>query len=208
MQATTGTPLSGAPASAARRSAVAVRIWAAVALLVFGLDQASKWWAEHSLAEGVARPLLGSWLQLQLTRNAGAAFSLGTSYTIVLSLVALGVIGMCLRMSRRLGSVGWATALGLLLGGALGNVTDRLFRAPGPFRGHVVDFLQLPHWPVFNVADSAICTAAALFVLLTLRGRRLDGSLERLAARTSTGGGSRSGTEPGGATVPESPLEP
>jgi signal peptidase II len=208
MQATTGTPLSDAAASGGRRSAVAVRIWAAVALLVFGLDQASKWWAEHSLAEGAARPLIGSWLQLQLTRNAGAAFSLGTSYTIVLSLVALGVIGMCLRMSRRLGSVGWATALGLLLGGALGNVTDRLFRAPGPFRGHVVDFLQLPHWPVFNVADSAICTAAALFVLLTLRGRRLDGSLERLSVRTGTGSGDPSATEPGGATVSKSPLEP
>jgi signal peptidase II len=210
MQATTGTPLSASAASGARRSAVAVRIWAAVALLVFGVDQASKWWAEQSLVPGVSRPLAGSWLQLQLTRNAGAAFSLGTSYTIVLSLVALGVIGMCLRMSRRLGSVGWATALGLLLGGALGNVTDRLFRAPGPFRGHVVDFLQLPHWPVFNVADSAICTAAALFVYLTVRGRRLDGSLERLSAASGTGtGAARSpATGPAGDTVSESPLEP
>ena len=69
----------------------------------------------------------------------------------------------------------WAIALGLLLGGALGNVTDRIFRDPAPFRGHVVDFIELPHWPVFNVADTAICVAAALFVLLSVRGIHLDG---------------------------------
>jgi signal peptidase II len=190
MQATTGTPLIDAAPASARRGAVAVRVWASVALVVFALDQTSKWWADQHLGDGTARPLLGSWLQLRLTRNPGAAFSLGTSYTIVLSLIALGVIVMCVRVSRRLGSLGWAAALGLLLGGALGNVTDRLFRAPGPFRGHVVDFLELPHWPVFNLADSAICTAAALFVVLTVRGVHLDGSVDMSAdpaTRASTG---------------------
>jgi signal peptidase II len=178
MQATTRTPLTDShPAGSPRRTA-AVGLWAVVALAVFALDQGSKAWAERTLTDGVPRPLLGSWLQLHLTHNPGAAFSLGTSYTVGLSLVALGVIAVCLRMSRRLGSLGWAAALGLLLGGALGNVTDRLFRSPGPFRGHVVDFLELPHWPVFNVADSAICIAAGLFVVLTLRGVHLDGRLE------------------------------
>jgi signal peptidase II len=178
MQATTRTPLTDADSTRPQRRTAAVGLWAVVALAVFALDQGSKAWAERTLAGGVPQPLLGSWLQLHLTHNAGAAFSLGTSYTIVLSLVALAVIAVCLRMSRRLGSFGWATALGLLLGGALGNVTDRLFRSPGPFRGHVVDFLELPHWPVFNAADSAICVAAALFVVLTLRGVRLDGGVD------------------------------
>lgn len=178
MQATTRTPLTDTDAAVPQRRTTAVGLLAVVALGVFALDQGSKAWAERALANGFPRPVLGEWLQLHLTHNAGAAFSLGTSYTIGLSLVALGVIAVCLRMSRRLGSLGWAVALGLLLGGALGNVTDRLFRSPGPFRGHVVDFLQLPHWPVFNAADSAICTAAAVFVVLTLRGVRLDGSVD------------------------------
>ena len=178
MQTTDRTPLiDAAPAREIRRRS-ALLIWAGVGLSVFALDQGSKAWAETSLRDGVAHPLLGSWLQLHLTFNPGAAFSLGTSYTVGLSLVALVVIAVCMRMSRRLGSRWWAVALGLLLGGALGNVTDRLFRSPGPFRGHVVDFLELPHWPVFNVADSAICGAAALFLVLTLRGVRLDGSIE------------------------------
>lgn len=153
-------------------------LWGVVALIVLTVDQASKWWAERALADGVPRPILGDWLQLRLTHNPGAAFSLGTGYTVVLSVVALAVIAVCVTMSRRIRSRGWAVALGLLLGGALGNVADRIFRAPGPLRGHVVDFLQLPNWPVFNVADSAICTAAALFVVLSFRGVRLDGTVE------------------------------
>ncbi len=148
-------------------------------LVVLTVDQASKWWAERALADGVPRQVLGDWLQLRLTHNPGAAFSLGTGYTVVLSVVALAVIAVCVTMSRRIRSPAWAVALGLLLGGALGNVTDRIFREPGPLRGHVVDFLQLPHWPVFNVADSAICAATALFVLLSFRGVRLDGTVER-----------------------------
>ncbi len=179
MQATTRTALTDPKKADSRRSLLPLVVWGGVALAVFALDQGSKWWAERHLVAGTSRAWLGDWLQLHLTHNAGAAFSLGRSYTIVLSLVALAVIGVCLRLSRRLGSVAWAAALGLLLGGALGNVTDRLFRAPGPFRGHVVDFLQLPHWPVFNVADSAICTAAALFVVLSLWGVPLEGAGHR-----------------------------
>jgi signal peptidase II len=151
-------------------------LWVVVALLVLALDQLSKWWAQHHLTVGVPRNVLGSFLRLDLTHNAGAAFSVGTGYTVVLSLLALVVIVIGVRTARRLGSTGWSLALGLLLGGALGNVTDRMFRAPGPLRGHVVDFLRLPHWAIFNLADASICAAAALFVLLTRRGVALDGS--------------------------------
>jgi signal peptidase II len=87
----------------------------------------------------------------------------------------------CLRLAGRLGSRGWAVALGLLLGGALGNVTDRMVRSPGPLRGHVVDFLQLPHWPVFNLADASICVAAVIVMVLSVRGIRVDGSRDRLS---------------------------
>jgi signal peptidase II len=152
-------------------------VWAGVAVAAYALDQATKWWAEHSLTEGRPRDVVGSLLRFTLSHNAGAAFSTGTSYTFVLTLVALAVIAVCIRTARRLGSIGWAVALGLVLGGALGNVTDRIFRAPSPFRGHVVDFLQVPHWPIFNIADSSISVAAVLFVALSLRGVRLDGSV-------------------------------
>jgi len=120
--------------------------------------------------------LLGGLLTLQVLRNSGAAFSIGTSMTIVFTLIAVGVIFFILRTSRRLRSLPWAVTLGLLLGGATGNLTDRLLRSPGLFRGDVVDWIQLPHWPVFNVADSAIVCGGALAVLLAARGIRLDGT--------------------------------
>jgi len=120
--------------------------------------------------------LLDGLLTLQVLRNSGAAFSIGTSMTIVFSLIAVGVIFFILRTSRRLRSLPWAVTLGLLLGGATGNLTDRLLRSPGLFRGDVVDWIQLPHWPVFNVADSAIVCGGVLAVLLAARGIRLDGT--------------------------------
>jgi signal peptidase II len=115
-------------------------------------------------------------LTLTLTRNPGAAFSIGSGTTIVFTAVALGVVIVIARTARSLASRGWAIALGLLLGGALGNLTDRIFRSPGPLRGHVVDWLELPHWPVFNFADSAIVAGGALAVLLAIRGIELDGT--------------------------------
>ena len=120
--------------------------------------------------------LLDGLLTLQVLRNSGAAFSIGTSMTIVFTLIAVGVIFFILRTSRRLRSLPWAVTLGLLLGGATGNLTDRLLRSPGLFRGDVVDWIQLPHWPVFNVADSAIVCGGVLAVLLAARGIRLDGT--------------------------------
>jgi signal peptidase II len=163
-----------------------IAVWAAVAIAAYVLDQATKWWAEHSLTEGVPKRVIGNWFRLTLSHNAGAAFSTGTSYTVVLTVIALLVIAVCIRMARRLGSLGWAVALGLVLGGALGNVTDRIFRAPSPFHGHVVDFLQVPHWPVFNFADSSISVAAVLFIVLSLRGVRLDGAVDG-AERSGSG---------------------
>ena len=120
--------------------------------------------------------LLGGLLTITLTRNGGAAFSIGTSMTIVFTVIALGVIVYILRVARKLRSIGWAITLGLLLGGATGNLFDRIFRAPGLFQGHVVDWIELPHWPVFNLADSAIVCAGVLVVLLALRGIRMDGT--------------------------------
>jgi signal peptidase II len=120
--------------------------------------------------------LLGGLLTITLTRNGGAAFSIGPSMTIVFTAIAAGVIIYILRAARNLRSIGWAVTLGLLLGGATGNLVDRIFRAPAPFQGHVVDWIQLPHWPVFNLADSAIVCAGFLVVLLALRGIRHDGT--------------------------------
>ncbi len=148
-------------------------LWS-VAVTVLGLDLASKIIVVELLANRAPIELAGGLLTLRLTRNPGAAFSIAVNMTIVLTVVAVVVIFAILRMARRLHSVPWAVALGGLLGGALGNLTDRIFRSPGVFRGHVVDFLELPNWPVFNLADSAIVGAGVLMVLLAFRGVPFD----------------------------------
>lgn len=148
----------------------------AVAILGYGLDQVSKWWAAGSLDPFQPRDLVGGLLKLHLTFNPGAAFSIGTNATWVLTLIACAVIAATIFFARRLHSRAWAVGLGLLIGGALGNLTDRFFRAPGAGRGHVVDFLELPHWPIFNVADICVVTAACLIALLSIRGIAIDGS--------------------------------
>lgn len=122
--------------------------------------------------------LLGDWLQLRGTRNAGAAFGMGEAYTIVFTLIAATVVVVILRLSRSLYSVPWAVALGLLLGGAFGNLTDRVFRSPGFLRGHVVDFVAPKHFAVFNMADSAIVVGGCLIVLLSFLGLQPDGTRE------------------------------
>jgi signal peptidase II len=111
----------------------------------------------------------------------------------------VGVIIFILRTSRQLRSLPWAVTLGLLLGGATGNLTDRLLRSPGLFRGDVVDWIQLPHWPVFNVADSAIVCGGLLAVFLAARGIRLDG------AHDGHGGRGRPGAGPHGRGHPDNP---
>lgn len=170
MQAEAGTPLTQAP-----RRALLIFLVAAGWL---ALDQATKWWAESALTRGDSVPLVGELLQLHLTYNSGAAFSMGTNFTEVLTVVASVVVLAIIWQSLRTRSLPWALTLGLLLGGALGNLVDRYLRDPGVGRGHVVDFLMLPNFPVFNVADMGISVAAVLIVLLALRGYLPDGTRE------------------------------
>jgi signal peptidase II len=148
----------------------------AVAAAVLLADLASKMLAVRELSDREPVSLLGGLLTLRLVRNAGAAFGFAQGLTIAFTLVAATVVLVILRLSRRLRSTPWAVALGLVLGGAVGNLVDRVFRDPGLARGHVVDFLELPHWPVFNLADSAIVAAAVLMVLLSARGSSYDGA--------------------------------
>lgn len=152
-------------------------VFVAVGVLAYALDLGSKQWALRALADGDV-PLLGDWLTLHLTFNPGAAFSTGTDFTLVFTCLAMVAVVVVLWLSRRVRSAGWAVALGLLLGGVGGNLTDRIVREPEPFHGHVVDFLMLPHWPVFNVADVCINVAAGLIILQTFRGVALDGTRE------------------------------
>ena len=152
------------------RSVGRVPLLLAVAAGVLALDVVTKLLAVAQLTDREPISLLGGLLTLRLVRNPGAAFGMAQGLTIVFTCVALGVVVVILRMARRLQSGWWAVALGLVLGGALGNLLDRLLRSPGPGRGHVVDFLELPRWPVFNLADSAIVVAAVLMVGLTARG--------------------------------------
>ncbi len=154
----------------------------AIAVLGYALDLGTKLLAVARLTDQPPVPVVGDLLRLYLARNPGAAFSTGTSYTLVLTFVAIAAAVAVLVASRRLASVGWAVGLGFLMAGILGNLTDRVFRAPGPLRGHVVDFLQLPHWPIFNVADMCINVAAAVIIVQALRGVSLDGSRSRRAA--------------------------
>jgi signal peptidase II len=147
-----------------------------VTVPIYVADQLTKAWAVANLEPGHPQAVIGSVLQLNLTRNSGAAFSIATGATWVLTAIACSVVIFIVVIARRLGSRGWALALGLLLGGSLGNLTDRMFRAPGPGRGHVVDFIELPHYPIFNVADSAIVSAAVLIAVLAFRGISVDGT--------------------------------
>lgn len=171
--ATRDAPADPAPATPGSRRLIALFWTLCVTVLV--LDQVTKALALRLLDEGDRVEVVGDILQLRLVFNPEAAFGLGVGMTWLLTLVAVVVVAVVVRVSRRLGSRGWAVALGLMLGGALGNLVDRLFREPGFARGHVVDFLALPNWPVFNVADSAITCAAVLVVLLGLRGVSVDG---------------------------------
>ena len=174
MQAARGTPLSQASDSAsspeATRPPRRLLLFAALAAVVYALDLLTKTLAVAQLEGREPVSLLGGLLTLRLTRNPGAAFSLGTGYTVALTVVAIGVVVVVVRLSSRLRSAGWAVALGLLLGGACGNLTDRLVRAPGPMRGHVVDFIDYGGLFIGNVADIALVGGAAFLVLLTLLG--------------------------------------
>lgn len=151
---------------------------AAVVAVAWALDQVTKVLAIEYLEGREPVPVIGSLLQLTLVRNPGAAFSTGTGFTQYISLFAILAVLVACWYAVRARTVGYAWAIGLVLAGILGNLTDRVFREPSPLKGHVIDFLQLPHWPVFNVADICINVGAALVVIQVLRGVRLDGTRE------------------------------
>lgn len=174
-----GAPDVSAPVDPERRRRC-LRLLLAMALGAVVLDQLVKWWVVSSIqprldsGEGPI-VLLGGLLKFTYVENTGAAFSLGVGYTWVFTIIAVVVAVVILRTSRRLGSVGWALALGGLLGGLLGNLIDRLTRPPGPGLGYVVDFISLPYFAVFNVADMFITLSAVAMVLLALRGVEISG---------------------------------
>jgi signal peptidase II len=157
-----------------------LRLFGLVAALVFAADVISKALVVAHLEDRAPVRLLGGGVYLVLARNSGAAFSVGTGATVLLTLVAVVVVVVILRAARRLYSMSWAVAMGLVLGGALGNLTDRMLRDPGGGRGHVVDWISLfaddGHvWPIFNLADSAIVCGAVLAAITAVRGIDLDG---------------------------------
>ncbi len=166
-----GGPDPGPPA----RSVRLIALLPAVAVLVLLIDLITKIVVVASIEPRRPISIIGDTVTLRLVRNSGAAFSMATGYTWVLTVVAVAVVAGIVRYSSRLRSPWWALGLGLILGGALGNLVDRLFRDPGPLRGHVVDFVSVGWWPVFNVADSAVVCGAVLLVALTLFGVELDG---------------------------------
>ncbi|HEY1618049.1 MAG TPA: signal peptidase II [Streptosporangiaceae bacterium] len=181
------------------------------ALIVLTLDIVSKVTVVATLSDRPPVRTFGGFLTLLVSRNPGAAFSIGTSMTLVFSAIAIGVIVVILRTSRRIRSIPWAITLGLLLGGATGNLTDRIFRYPGLFRGYVVDWIEVPHWPVFNLADSAIVCGGILVVLLSARGIRLDGLPVTAPEPGAEAAGETSaspGTEASSPSAPSAPSGP
>lgn len=153
-------------------------VFAGVALVMYATDVLSKIVAADRLTGRADVSVIGDVLTLRLARNPGAAFNAGVEYTVVITVIAIVASLAVLWFSRRIGSLAWALALGFLLAGITGNLTDRMFRAPGPFRGEVIDFLMLPNWPIFNVADICINVGAGLILLQAFRGIRLDGTRE------------------------------
>ena len=179
-----------------------VQLLALIAVLVLAADIVTKVVAVAQLEGREPVAVLGGLVYLQLLRNPGAAFSFATGYTWLLTIIAIAVVVVIVRVARRLRSTGWAVALGLVLGGALGNLTDRIFRSPGPLQGHVVDVVSLlaPDgrvWPVFNLADSSIVTGGVLLVLLALLGRELDGTRSSRRAESAEQANAEQSTQPG-----------
>jgi signal peptidase II len=157
------------------------RLLLLLALAVLALDLGSKLLVVATVERGADIRLLGGALYLTHTRNTGAAFSFAEGFTVVFTLIAVAVAVVIVRTARRLFSTGWAVALGLVLGGAVGNLIDRVFREPGFLRGGVVDFISVfapdgEFYPIFNVADSAIVCGGILGVVLALRGIEFDGT--------------------------------
>ena len=146
-------------------------------------DQLTKNWAVASLPLLEPQPFIGEILQLTLLYNSGAAWGMGAEITPVVTCLQLAIVlGVIVFAVKAVRSAWYTVALGLIMGGALGNIHDRMLRDPGPFRGAVVDFLELPNWPVFNVADMAVVGGAVLVVALGLFGVASDPAHDESAA--------------------------
>lgn len=164
------------PEAPARTSVRALVTLALVAVVVYGSDQLTKVLITENFREGQQIEVLGPVLQFHFVKNSGAAFSIASGSTWIFSIIAAGVTVFILWYARRIRSLSWAVLFGMLLGGTVGNLTDRLFREPGFGVGHVIDFLQVWGFPaIFNVADSFIVASMGLFIILSIRGTRLDG---------------------------------
>lgn len=190
---------------ARRRAGLGLGPVLAIVLVLGGaialIDQLSKDWAEANLPLLDPQPFLGEFLQFTLLYNSGAAWGMGSGITPVVTVlqicIAIGVVVFAVRAVR---SPWYAIALAMILGGALGNIHDRLLRPPGPFRGEVVDFLELPNWPVFNIADMGVVGGAILVVLLGVIGVSPDPAREAeedAAAASAEGDAEPQGTEEG-----------
>lgn len=150
---------------------------AVVALGIYALDQISKYLVVSRLTEGDIVRVLGDVLQMHFVRNPGAAFSMAAGMTWIFSIIAVAVVVLIVWFAGRIRSLAWSVVFGLLLGGVLGNLTDRLLREPSFGLGHVIDFISTP-WlipAIYNVADMAIVSSMIIFMYLTIRGIGLDG---------------------------------
>jgi signal peptidase II len=159
-----------------------IRVLLLTALIVMGADLLSKVLVVAHVSPA-HRPIrvLGGLIYVEQARNSGAAFSVGTGATVMLTAISVVVVIVIVRAARRMTSPAWAISLGLILGGAVGNLIDRFFRAPSPGRGHVVDWISAfgpdgARWPIFNLADAAIVVGGAVAVLLSLRGVDFNGT--------------------------------
>jgi signal peptidase II len=139
------------------------------AWVVWLIDLGTKVWAVEVLSSRANVKVIGSFLQLTFVQNSGAAFGIGAGSTFIFTFFALAVLIVITRYALQITSKGWALVCGLVLGGILGNLTDRIFREPSFLQGHVIDWIQIPNWPVFNIADTAIVIAAVVAIILTIR---------------------------------------
>lgn len=139
-----------------------------LALFILTADFLTKSWAVENLSRA-ATPVIGNFLQVTLHKNPGAAFGMATEFTVVLTAISTAVALYLMRFAPKIKVTSWAIAAGFLLGGVSGNLSDRYFRAPGSFQGHVIDWIKLPNWPIFNIADSAIVIAAVIAFVLTVK---------------------------------------
>jgi signal peptidase II len=163
MQTEGRAPLGSSRATSARR------LFIIITSLIFTLDLISKDWATNYLQFRAPVKVIGDFLQLTYGTNPGAGFSFATDATALLSSLKLCVAVLIIYYMRKVTNRSWAIGLALLLGGVLGNLWDRVIRPPGFWRGEVVDWIALPNWPIFNIADSSIVVAGFLLTIFAMR---------------------------------------